>query len=156
MGFNSAFKGLSHVRSGGVAPLIHTLSARCKGQVSFTSLPLYPRWKRPRYPLNRRVSVSQNQSGRFRQNKNLLTLPGIEPQFLGRPAQLLLVSKGSCSVIFSHLETKTLTITTKLTFLGQFSRMIYAFTESSKKWWSLTTFLCTRFWCIRISRAIWN
>lgn len=33
---------------------------------------------------------------------------------------------------------------------------MYAFTVSSKKWWSLTTFLCTRFWCISISRAIWN
>jgi len=104
------------VGSGVVAPFIHNLSTRCKCLVSFTSLPLHPGWKRPRYTLNRRLSVPQIRSGRFGQNKNLLTLPGIEPQFPGRPAQLLLVSKGSCSVVFSHLQTKTQSLQTNLSW----------------------------------------
>jgi hypothetical protein len=82
--------------------------------------------------MNRRVTVSQSQFGRRGQNKNLLTLPGIEPQFLGRPAAPFGVKRLMLCGILS-LRDKNTYNHYKLTFLGQFSRMIYAFTESSKK-----------------------
>jgi hypothetical protein len=41
---------------------------------------------RPRYPMCRKLGGSQNRSGRYRVEKNLFPLPGIETRFLGRPA----------------------------------------------------------------------
>jgi hypothetical protein len=54
------------------------LGTRWRWVVSFTSLPLYPRGYRPRYPLDRRLGGPQSQSGLCGEEKNL-TLPGIEP-----------------------------------------------------------------------------
>jgi hypothetical protein len=42
--------------------------------------------KSPRYPLDGRLGGIQSLSGRYKE-KYLLPLPGIEAQFLGRPAQ---------------------------------------------------------------------
>jgi hypothetical protein len=59
-------------------------SSRCV--VSFTPLPLYPRGKRPRYPLDRslggpRASLDDLEKRKF------LTLPGFELRPLGRPGR---------------------------------------------------------------------
>jgi hypothetical protein len=54
------------------------LSTRWRWVVSFTPLPLYPRGKSPRYPLDRRLGEPQSRSGPCEQEKNL-ALPGIEP-----------------------------------------------------------------------------
>jgi hypothetical protein len=54
--------------------------------VSFTPLPLYPRWKSPRYPLDRRLGGPQSQSGRRGEGK-FFTLPRLEHRSLGRPAR---------------------------------------------------------------------
>jgi hypothetical protein len=54
--------------------------------VSFTPLPLYPRGKSPRYPLDRRLwgpRAGMNDA----ENIKFLTLPGLELRPLGRPAR---------------------------------------------------------------------
>jgi hypothetical protein len=52
--------------------------------VSFT-----PRGSIIRYPLCRRLDGSQIRSGRYEEDKNLLSLSGIEPRLPGRPARSL-------------------------------------------------------------------
>jgi hypothetical protein len=47
---------------------------------SFTPRSLYSRGKSPRYPLDRRLGQPQSRSGRCGVDKNILTLPGIEPR----------------------------------------------------------------------------
>jgi hypothetical protein len=54
--------------------------------VSFTPLPLYSWGHSPQYSLHRRLGGPQSRSGCHGEEKNLLPLPGIEPQFLCRPA----------------------------------------------------------------------
>jgi hypothetical protein len=44
-----------------------------------------PPGKRPRYALVKRLDGPQRRSGRCGEEKNLLLLPGIEPQFICRP-----------------------------------------------------------------------
>lgn len=41
------------------------------------------------YQLNRKLNASQNRSGRFVEEKNILPLPRFEPQMLGRLARSL-------------------------------------------------------------------
>jgi hypothetical protein len=53
---------------------------------SYTSQQLYPRGKRPRYPLDRRLGGLQSRSGHYGE-ENILTLPGLEHRSLGRPAR---------------------------------------------------------------------
>jgi hypothetical protein len=55
------------------------LGTRWRRVVSFTPLPLYPRKKSPRYPLDRRLGGLQSRSGRCGEEKNL-ALQGIEPE----------------------------------------------------------------------------
>jgi len=45
--------------------------------VSFTPRPLYPQGKSPWYPLDRRLSGSQNRSGYCGEEKISLPVPGI-------------------------------------------------------------------------------
>jgi hypothetical protein len=55
--------------------------------VSFTPLSLYFRGKNHRYPLDRRLGGPQiGLDAVEKKKKNLLSMPEIEPQFLGRPA----------------------------------------------------------------------
>jgi hypothetical protein len=54
------------------------LGTRWKRVVSFTLPPLYPRGKRPPYPLHRRLGGPQSQSRHCGQGKNLAP-PGFEP-----------------------------------------------------------------------------
>jgi hypothetical protein len=54
--------------------------------VSFTSLPLYPRGKSPRYPLDRRLEGLQNRSGR-RAEEKILNPIGTRIPPICRPAQ---------------------------------------------------------------------
>jgi hypothetical protein len=54
------------------------LGTRWGWVVSFTPLPLYPRGKSPRYPLDRKLGGPQSRSGRCGEEKNL-ALPEIEP-----------------------------------------------------------------------------
>jgi hypothetical protein len=51
--------------------------------------PLYPQGNSLRYPLYRRLSGPQSRSGRYREEKNLFTLPGLEPRLLIRPSHSL-------------------------------------------------------------------
>jgi hypothetical protein len=55
------------------------LGTRWRRVVSFTPLPLYPRGKRLRYPLDRRLGRPQSRSGRCGEEKKL-ALPAIEPE----------------------------------------------------------------------------
>jgi hypothetical protein len=54
------------------------LGTRWRWVVSFISVTLYPRWKNPRYPLERRLGGPQIQSGLCGEEKNH-ALPGTEP-----------------------------------------------------------------------------
>jgi hypothetical protein len=55
-----------HVESGGIAPCILNVGTSWRRMVSFTSQPLYPRWRSRRYPLDMRLGGLQSQSGRCR------------------------------------------------------------------------------------------
>lgn len=57
--------------------------------VSFMFWLLYHSGKSPHSPLNRRMGRSQSWSGHCAEEKNQLPLPGIQPWFLGHPAQSL-------------------------------------------------------------------
>jgi hypothetical protein len=50
--------------------------------VSFTPRPIYRHEKRPWYPLDRRLDVSQNRSGRGCEEKNSQPLLGLKPSIL--------------------------------------------------------------------------
>jgi hypothetical protein len=65
---------------------IFNLDTRWRWVVSFTLLLLYRLGKSVRYPLYRRLDGIQSRSGRCEELKNLLPLPGTEPQFLMCPA----------------------------------------------------------------------
>jgi hypothetical protein len=62
------------------SPTILDLDTRWRWVVSFMPRPLYPRGNRPWYPLGRWLGRPQSRSGRCREEKNLLPLPGIEPR----------------------------------------------------------------------------
>jgi hypothetical protein len=55
--------------------------------VSFTPRPLYSQGKIPRYPLDRRLSGPQSQSGCSGEEKNSRPLPGLEPPIIQPVAQ---------------------------------------------------------------------
>jgi hypothetical protein len=61
------------------------LSTRWRWVVSFTPQPLYPHGKGPWYALDKRMSGPQSRSESCREQKTLLPLLGIEPQFFSRP-----------------------------------------------------------------------
>jgi hypothetical protein len=65
--------------SGSIAPHIPDLGTRWKWVVSFTTRPLYPQGKSPRYPLDRRLGGPQSRSGRGGEKKNSQSPSGIEP-----------------------------------------------------------------------------
>jgi hypothetical protein len=50
--------------------------------VSFTHRPLYPQVKSPWYPLDRKPSGPQSQSGRGGEEKDSQLLPGLEPSII--------------------------------------------------------------------------
>jgi hypothetical protein len=56
------------------------LGTRWRWVVSFTPWSLYPRGKRPRYPLDRRVGERQSTSGLCGVEKNILRLSGFKPR----------------------------------------------------------------------------
>jgi hypothetical protein len=64
--------------SGGIAPCILDLGTRWKRVVSFTTRPLYPQEKSPRYPFERRLSGPQSRCGRVGEEKNSHHPPEIE------------------------------------------------------------------------------
>ena len=73
--------------------------------VSFTFRLLYTWGKNPPYPLARTLSWPQRRHGNFREAKNLITLPGIEP-----PAcrlSLLLRSSAKIRIIGLYHHTPT-------------------------------------------------
>jgi hypothetical protein len=57
--------------SGRIKPRIVDLGTSWRWVVSFTSQPLYPLWKSPRYPLDGRLGGPQNRSGLREEEKNL-------------------------------------------------------------------------------------
>jgi hypothetical protein len=60
--------------------ITHDLSTRYGWVVILMPRPLYPRGKKPQYPLNRGLGGPHSRSGPCGVEKNLLPLPGIEPQ----------------------------------------------------------------------------
>jgi hypothetical protein len=71
------------------SPLILNLCARWKWVVSFTPRTLYLWGKSLRYLLSTRQGGPQRRSGRFEEEKNLLSLLGTEARSLGCPARWL-------------------------------------------------------------------
>jgi hypothetical protein len=55
------------------------LGTRWRWGVSFTSLPLYPRGKSPRYPLDRRLGGPQTRSERYGEEKNVASARPCSP-----------------------------------------------------------------------------
>jgi hypothetical protein len=72
-------------RSGRIDPYFD-LGTSWRWVVSFTPLPLYPRGKRLRYPLVRRLGGPQSRSGRHGEVQ-ILAPPRLELRTLGRPAR---------------------------------------------------------------------
>jgi hypothetical protein len=74
--------------------------------VNLTPRPLYPRGKRPRYSLDRRLGGPQNRSGHSGgEEKNSQTPPGIEPS--AKPDRLARshpISLRSILILLSHLR----------------------------------------------------
>jgi hypothetical protein len=75
----------------GTDPLILNLNTRVSGQLQ--ALPALPQ-----DPLHMRLDESQSQSGSTREKTNLLSLPGIEPRFFGRPPHSLITTLTELSV----------------------------------------------------------
>jgi hypothetical protein len=63
---------------------------KCRASVSHTGR-FTPGVKTGQYPLNRRLGGRQNQSESCGEEKNLLLLPSIKPQFLGRPVRRVVI-----------------------------------------------------------------
>jgi hypothetical protein len=75
--------------SGGIAPPF-LCSALDGGEWSTSRHCRFsPGGQRLRYPLDRKLVGAQSQSGCYRQQKDILLLPGIEPRLVGRPAHNL-------------------------------------------------------------------
>jgi hypothetical protein len=72
--------------NGCINPHFLDLCTNWRWAVSFTLLLLYPRKKRPRYPLDRRLGGPRAGLDDVEKRK-FLTLPGLEFTFLGRPAR---------------------------------------------------------------------
>jgi hypothetical protein len=66
-----------------IDPHFLDLGTNWRWVVSFTSRPLYPLGKSPRYPLDRRLDGPQSRSGQ-RGEEKFLPLPGLELRLLGR------------------------------------------------------------------------
>lgn len=90
--------------SGGLAPFIFTLRTKCSWLVSCTVWLLNTPEIVSRYPLNGRLFGPQSRSGGFGEEKPLLLLPGIEPRFLGYPADRLVCQKFYFSVFHATLH----------------------------------------------------
>jgi hypothetical protein len=71
------------LRSGDIASPFLTLALH-RDVVSFMPQPFYPQ-----YPLYKRLGGSQSQSECYGEKNNHLSLPGIKPQFLGRPVLMI-------------------------------------------------------------------
>jgi hypothetical protein len=69
--------------------LAYTLVTSWRRAVRVTSRRFYPREKRPRYPLNRKVSEPHNWSGQF-VKENFLPRLVVEPRSVGFPACALI------------------------------------------------------------------
>jgi len=54
--------------------------------------------KHRRHPLNRNIGVPERCSGPLREDKNLLLLPGIEPQFFDSSALNLISHYNNCAI----------------------------------------------------------
>jgi hypothetical protein len=63
------------------------LDTRWRWVVSFTPWPLYPQWKSPWYPVDRRLDGPQNRPGRGGEDKNYQLRPGLEPSIIQPVAQ---------------------------------------------------------------------
>jgi hypothetical protein len=82
--FRSRYSDGTRAWSGSIFPTILDLCTRWKSVVSFTPRPLYPRVRSFWYLLDRRLDGSERQSGHCGEEKNLLSLPGIEPRSTAR------------------------------------------------------------------------
>jgi hypothetical protein len=71
--------------SGGINPRFLNLGIWWSLVVSFTTRPNYPRGKSPQYPI-RRLGGTHSRSTSCEEDGNLLSQPGTQPWFLGRPA----------------------------------------------------------------------
>jgi hypothetical protein len=76
-----------YMRSGVMAPLILNLTADGLEQLPQQYIQTLPLKQSP-HPTTRNPVDPKCRSGEFRGNKNLLSLPGIEQNFLGYPARV--------------------------------------------------------------------
>jgi hypothetical protein len=83
--------------------IILDLDIRWNLVVSFTPRLLYPRRNSPCYPSDRRLCEPRRRYGHCGEEKDLLPLPAIEPQFLGRPTPSLSLYRPL------HIESEILT-----------------------------------------------
>jgi len=58
-----------------------------------TPWPLYPRLRRPQYPLNRRVGGHRRRSGCFGEEENPCNLWAKDPRFIGYPVCSLVTTQ---------------------------------------------------------------
>jgi hypothetical protein len=63
----------------GTAPLILNHGTRWRRVVRFTPQPLFLQGKNPCYPLSRRLGGHESLFGHFGEERNLLSVPGVEP-----------------------------------------------------------------------------
>jgi hypothetical protein len=96
--------------SGGIAPCILDLGTRWRLVVSFTSRPLYPQWKSPCYPLDRKLDGFQNRSGHGGEEKNSQALSGPEHPSILPVAQRYTTEVSRfllCYVLLLYVEKST-------------------------------------------------
>ena len=60
----------------------------------------------PRHPLSGKLGGPKGQSGRLREEINLVPLSGMEPRFLGRPLHNLVITLTVLSLLLGYLETE--------------------------------------------------
>jgi hypothetical protein len=101
--------------------------------VNFTPRPLYPRWKSLQYQLDRRLGRPMSRSQRC-DEINLLSLPGTEPQFLGRSAQRLSLYRLKYFLVRVHLCTVKLMCTRSVKLV---LCKVWASSCGHESWWEV-------------------
>jgi hypothetical protein len=103
--------------SGGTPSFILNVSKTRRLSVQLHALSLHSPGKSHRYPPHTRLGGTQGGSGRFVEDKNIPTVPGIKPRFLGRSASSLVTVSTELS-----LHNYIITNFTICTFTGHYSQ----------------------------------
>jgi hypothetical protein len=114
--------------SGGIAAGVQVqLGTKWRRVVSLTSRPLYPRGRRPQYPLNG-LREHQSRYGCFGAEENPWPLPAIDPRIFDCPACSLVTAVTNTSLRAS-VQTLVLSVTSKTLSLRyvHLIRIVYYF-----------------------------